>query len=60
MCCDLSLMHSITNLPSSTQVALPTGVCISGKKSGSVELNPNMTLHDVLYVPTFHYNLLFQ
>lgn len=38
-------------------VTLPNGSHISIKYSGSFLVHDKLTLHDVLFVPTFHYNL---
>ncbi|XP_022845245.1 uncharacterized protein LOC111368228 [Olea europaea var. sylvestris] len=57
VCFDLSLFHTITPIPNS-YITLPNGTRIHVKFYGTIQLNSSLTLHDVLYVPQFHFNLL--
>ncbi|KAL9230687.1 hypothetical protein vseg_006005 [Gypsophila vaccaria] len=57
ICCDESLFvscHSIRAI----QVGLPNGTGLEATKIGSVRINENLTLSNVLFVPTFNCNLL--
>ncbi|MCH82134.1 retrovirus-related pol polyprotein from transposon TNT 1-94 [Trifolium medium] len=58
--------HISFNLPSFTNcknivpipVSLPNGSQIFASISGSIVISPSLTLHNVLYIPTFHVNLI--
>lgn len=53
ICISLGLMHNIT-------VSLPYGHKTQVYYAGSVHLTPTLTIHEVLYIPTFTYNLSCQ
>lgn len=57
ICFDASEFTSIRPIQRST-VILPNHTSIPVHFSGEVKLNNHLTLHDVLYVPQFQYNLL--
>jgi len=40
-------------------IYLPNGTTVTAHHSGTVELSPYFVLHNVLYVPFFHFNLIF-
>jgi len=40
-------------------IHLPNGTTVTTHHSGTVELSPYFVLHNVLYVPFFHFNLIF-
>ncbi|CAH9147529.1 unnamed protein product [Cuscuta epithymum] len=44
--------------PISINIQLPTGNFISASHMGNVKLNEHLTLHNVLYVPHFNFNLI--
>lgn len=52
-----SLLFNIQPLSSACLVSLPNGYKVKVTNCGSLTLFPNFTLHNVLYVPTFQYNL---
>lgn len=58
MCAYITLMHSVETLPHPVYIFLPTQVKILVHKVGSVVLTPELTIHNVFFVPSFHYNLL--
>ncbi|XP_043808374.1 uncharacterized protein LOC122722242 [Manihot esculenta] len=58
MCNDLSLFSNHRTLNRPSVVTLPDGSMKNITKIGTVPLNQNMQLLDVLYMPTFKYNLL--
>lgn len=47
------------SLPKPVHVVLPNGTSKFVTQLGQIPLNEVVTLHDVLYVPAFKYNLLF-
>lgn len=54
-----SLLLNVQSLcSSSSSVKLPNGNHLSVSGKGSVVISDNLTLHNVLYVPNFHFNLL--
>ncbi|XP_059315503.1 uncharacterized protein LOC132066145 [Lycium ferocissimum] len=54
----LSLLFNIKPLSIPCLVSLPNGYKVKVTNTGSLNLFPNFTLHNVLYVPTFQYNLI--
>ena len=58
VCFDLACFSSFHDHPIASYITLPNGSKISVAKSGTVHLNPHLLLHNVLFVPEFHYNLL--
>lgn len=54
----LTQMHDIKHFPSPLHIKLPNGITINVHKYGSVYMNDNHTLFGVLYIPSFHYNLI--
>ncbi|WOH00662.1 hypothetical protein DCAR_0520035 [Daucus carota subsp. sativus] len=58
MCCNITLMTDITVLHTPMHVALPNSQSIVVHKIGSVHLSPSLVIKDVLYIPSFHCNLL--
>ncbi|KAL5787305.1 hypothetical protein ACOSP7_004254 [Xanthoceras sorbifolium] len=57
VCCDSTLFSSFTEIPT-TQVTLPNGHTVHMTRIGSVRLTNMLVLHDVLYIPLFHFNML--
>ena len=57
VCCSLKFFHSYTSVHNSF-VTLPTGVHTTVTHVGTVYLSPFLILHNVLFVPSFHFNLL--
>lgn len=58
MCCSIDLLKNVQAMPRSIHLALPNGHTVLVDKSGSFEIHPSLTLHGVLFVPSFGYNLL--
>lgn len=58
MCCSFQLLNNVVPLSVPVHVVLPNGSHVEVKHAGSFSLNNKLTLHNVLFVPTFHYNLL--
>ncbi|XP_075084997.1 uncharacterized protein LOC142168238 [Nicotiana tabacum] len=58
MTSDKSLLFNIQTLPIPYLVSLPNGYKIKITNIGSLTLSPDLILHNVLYVPSFHYNLI--
>ena len=58
ICTSLSLMHSVSPLHNPIKLSLPNGHHVTVTQSGSVYINPLLTIHNVLLVPHFTYNLL--
>lgn len=58
MCNDLRIMHYIHHIHRPVYVTLPTGESVKVTMLGSVDLSPALTLVDVLYTPSFKFNLL--
>lgn len=57
VCCDLSFFVSIT-ASSPISVQLPNKTFVSVSKRGTVKLNEELTLFDVLFVPSFQFNIV--
>lgn len=58
MCTDLSLMRNIQAIKSLVKVCLPDVNIKHVEFSGDVSISPDIVLKDVLYIPSFKYNLL--
>jgi len=58
MCFDSQFFTSLTSLPVPLHITLPNSFRIIVTHTGSVPILPNLTLHNVLFVPVFRYNLL--
>ncbi|PWA96217.1 hypothetical protein CTI12_AA041970 [Artemisia annua] len=58
VCISLTLMHNIHICTQPIFVTLPNGQQTQVTQIGSVHINSAITLHDVLYIPSFSYNLL--
>ncbi|KAF7831648.1 Retrovirus-related Pol polyprotein from transposon RE2 [Senna tora] len=58
MCSDFSLMQHIKSLQPPIKVHLPDSATKIVNTKGQVTLHPKLALHDVLYIPTFKFNLL--
>ncbi|GJV13453.1 cysteine-rich receptor-like protein kinase 8 [Tanacetum coccineum] len=58
ICISISLMHNIITCINPIIINLPNGQTITCTTIGSVTLQSNITLHNVLYIPTFTYNLI--
>ncbi|KAL2934510.1 Retrovirus-related Pol polyprotein from transposon RE1 [Bienertia sinuspersici] len=57
--CNLNLFHSYKRVShSGSFITIPDGRKIEVLYIGSVVLNDQITLHDVLYAPNFHFNLI--
>ncbi|XP_073158979.1 uncharacterized protein [Henckelia pumila] len=56
ICCSMSLF--ITYRPFVSKVVLPNNFSIQVSHNGTIHLSNDLILHDVLYVPQFHFNLL--
>ncbi|XP_009629312.1 uncharacterized protein [Nicotiana tomentosiformis] len=52
------LLFNITPLPVPYLVSLPNGYKVKVTCIGSLTLLPYFTLHNILYIPFFHYNLI--
>lgn len=55
---DAHLYNKVSYACSNGNVQLPDGNKTSVTQSGSISLTPTIVLHNVLFVPTFHFNLL--
>ena len=55
---DVSLLHNIKKLSMPSFITMPNGKQASITHSGSMHLRKGIELHNVLYIPTFQYNLL--
>ncbi|XP_074299140.1 uncharacterized protein LOC141630175 [Silene latifolia] len=53
-----SLFVSFRNLPKPILIGLPDGTTKLVRHCGDIKISSSITLHDVLYVPDFKYNLL--
>lgn len=58
MCNGLRLMHTIHSIDKPIFVTLPTCELVKVTLLGSVNISPDLTLVDVLYTPSFKFNLL--
>ena len=58
MCFNESLFSSLVPLATPLHISLPNGNIISINSSGQVQLTPDIVLNNVLFVPSFTYNLL--
>ncbi|XP_060188475.1 uncharacterized protein LOC132617483 [Lycium barbarum] len=54
----LSLLFNIKPFSIPCLISLPNGYKVKVTNTGPLNLFPNFTLHNVLYVPTFQYNLI--
>ncbi|KAL2939389.1 Retrovirus-related Pol polyprotein from transposon RE1 [Bienertia sinuspersici] len=59
MASNLALVASIKQLKNPIQVSLPNGTVTIVKQLGAIKLNPDVSLHNVFYIPQFKHNLLF-
>jgi len=55
---DLTFLTNITYFPCPLLISLPNGYKVKVMKIGSVILALDIVLHEVLYVPSFKYNLI--
>ncbi|XP_060211683.1 uncharacterized protein LOC132639235 [Lycium barbarum] len=58
MCFNSDSFSSLVALPVPLSISLPNSFRLLVAHTGSVPILPNLTLQNVLYVPTFKYNLL--
>ncbi|KAL2939372.1 Retrovirus-related Pol polyprotein from transposon RE1 [Bienertia sinuspersici] len=58
MASNLALFASIKQLKNPIQVSLPNGTVTIVKHIGAIKLNPDVSLHNVFYIPQFKHNLL--
>lgn len=58
MCNDLSLFTHVKHMPSPFQVTLPNGHFIEVNTVGTIPINDIISLYNVMYVPSFKYNLI--
>ncbi|KAG5616996.1 hypothetical protein H5410_016820 [Solanum commersonii] len=58
MTSDINLLFNITMLPKPVYVNLPNSTRALVLQSGSVHLLPSLTLKNVMFAPSFNYNLL--
>lgn len=58
ICTSLSTMHNTRTCPTPIQVHLPNGTCFNVNTIGTVKLQSTLILHNVLYIPSFAYNLI--
>lgn len=58
ICISITLMHNIITHITPIIIHLPNGQTVACNTIGSVILQSNITLHNVLYIPTFNYNLI--
>lgn len=54
----LSLLEGVSNLDKPFHITVPTGDVVLVEKAGAINLDGNITLHDVLFVPKFSCNLI--
>lgn len=52
------LLHNIIPLDLPLLISLPNGYKVKLVSTGSLTLRPDMTLHNVLLVPSFQFNLI--
>lgn len=57
-CADPKLFNKVDYLPYSVPIKLPDGSINRVFKIGSINLTPSITLHDVLYTPSFKLNFM--
>ena len=55
---DLSLLHNVKKLSITCYITMPNGKRAPITHSGSMFLRHKIELHNVLYIPSFQYNLL--
>lgn len=55
---NLTLFTSYTSLSVPSHITMPNGQKASIAHIGTIKLSEVLTLHDILHVPSFHYNLL--
>ena len=55
MTCHASVIDSSKVIPHFSPITIPDGSSIPAKSYGNVFLNPSITLHNVLYIPSFKY-----
>ncbi|XP_060972562.1 uncharacterized protein LOC133038428 [Cannabis sativa] len=58
VCCNKSCFSAITHNTINKYVTLPNGTKVQIEHIDTVNINSCITLHNVLFVPQFHYNLL--
>ncbi|KAK9673306.1 hypothetical protein RND81_12G159200 [Saponaria officinalis] len=58
MCYNKNLFSDITAIPQPYVISLPNGHSITINSVGTAPLTPEISLHNVLFVPSFRYNLL--
>ncbi|KAF7826368.1 Cysteine-rich RLK (receptor-like protein kinase) 8 [Senna tora] len=58
ICYQKSIMHDIKPLPKTLKMHLPTGHTVNVLETGSVRIKAEIELTNVLYIPSFKYNLL--
>ncbi|KAK9666822.1 hypothetical protein RND81_14G213600 [Saponaria officinalis] len=58
MCSNKSLFSIMTPIPKPYSISLPTGQVVIIDSVGIVPVSADITLHDVLFVPCFKFNLL--
>ncbi|XP_074309400.1 uncharacterized protein LOC141643908 [Silene latifolia] len=58
MCANINLFSFIKAMSHPFSISLPTGQTTFINSMGTVPINSDLILHDVLYVPTFQFNLL--
>lgn len=58
MCSNLNIMHDLHNIDYPIHVSFPNGTKVSIIQIGTVSRTPSLYIHNVFYVPSFHYNLL--
>lgn len=57
VCCSASQLQSLTNLTNAF-ITLPNSQKVLISSIGTIQVTPTLTLHSVLHVPSFSYNLL--
>ena len=58
VCFDSTCFSSFNNTPNPNKVTLPDGTTVHIAKTGTVIINSEITLTNVLYVPQFRFNLI--
>lgn len=58
MCHNKDLFDSFVTLDKPNSITLPDGKCVLVTHAGTVTFKNHLTLHGVLYIPSFRYNLL--
>nr|XP_017256544.1 PREDICTED: uncharacterized protein LOC108226104 [Daucus carota subsp. sativus] len=58
ICSNLSAFVHYTKVNPTEYITIPDGKQVAVKHTGSIQLTADLTLHNVLHVPDFHFNLI--